>query len=61
MLNEAENIFVLVDEAHRTQYRSLAANMRVALQSRRASCPTSKAAELSSGGKGGTWRGGYVW
>ena len=30
-LNEAENIFVLVDEAHRTQYRSLAANMRVAL------------------------------
>lgn len=31
VLNEAKNIFVLVDEAHRTQYRSLAANMRVAL------------------------------
>lgn len=31
VLNVAENIFVLVDEAHRTQYRSLAANMRVAL------------------------------
>jgi type I restriction enzyme R subunit len=30
-LNRAENVFVLVDEAHRTQYRSLAANMRVAL------------------------------
>ncbi len=31
VLNEAENIFVMVDEAHRTQYRSLAANMRRAL------------------------------
>lgn len=31
MLNQAENIFVLVDEAHRTQYRSLAANLRRAL------------------------------
>ena len=31
VLNAAENIFVMVDEAHRTQYRSLAANMRVAL------------------------------
>jgi type I restriction enzyme R subunit len=31
VLNEAENIFVLVDEAHRTQYRSLAANLRRAL------------------------------
>ncbi len=31
VLNGAENIFVMVDEAHRTQYRSLAANMRVAL------------------------------
>ena len=30
-LSEAANIFVLVDEAHRTQYRSLAANMRQAL------------------------------
>jgi type I restriction enzyme R subunit len=30
-LNGAENVFVLVDEAHRTQYRSLAANMRAAL------------------------------
>ena len=30
-LSEAENIFVMVDEAHRTQYRSLAANMRQAL------------------------------
>lgn len=30
-LSRAENVFVLVDEAHRTQYRSLAANMRVAL------------------------------
>jgi type I restriction enzyme R subunit len=29
--NEAENIFVMVDEAHRTQYRTLAANMRRAL------------------------------
>ncbi len=27
-LSEAANIFVMVDEAHRTQYRSLAANMR---------------------------------
>ncbi len=27
-LSEAANVFVLVDEAHRTQYRSLAANMR---------------------------------
>lgn len=31
-LSEAENIFVLVDEAHRTQYSSLAANMRKALE-----------------------------
>jgi type I restriction enzyme, R subunit len=30
-LSEARNIFVMVDEAHRTQYRALAANMRVAL------------------------------
>jgi type I restriction enzyme, R subunit len=30
-LSEAPNIFVLVDEAHRTQYSSLAANMRKAL------------------------------
>jgi len=31
VLNEATNIFVLVDEAHRTQYKSLAANLRHAL------------------------------
>ncbi len=31
VLNAAENVFVMVDEAHRTQYRSLAANMRRAL------------------------------
>lgn len=31
VLNTAENVFVMVDEAHRTQYRSLAANMRRAL------------------------------
>ncbi|RKH29779.1 type I restriction endonuclease subunit R [Corallococcus sp. CA041A] len=31
VLSEAEHIFVLVDEAHRTQYSSLAANMRRAL------------------------------
>lgn len=31
VLSEASNIFVLVDEAHRTQYKSLAANMRKAL------------------------------
>lgn len=30
-LSEATNIFVMVDEAHRTQYASLAANMRKAL------------------------------
>ncbi|MFO8072826.1 MAG: type I restriction endonuclease subunit R [Polyangia bacterium] len=30
-LSEAANVFVLVDEAHRTQYRALAANMRQAL------------------------------
>ena len=30
-LSKAANIFVMVDEAHRTQYRSLAANMREAL------------------------------
>ncbi|MBN8465939.1 type I restriction endonuclease subunit R [Corallococcus exiguus] len=30
-LSESRNIFVLVDEAHRTQYSSLAANMRKAL------------------------------
>ena len=30
-LSDATNIFVMVDEAHRTQYRSLAANMRQAL------------------------------
>lgn len=30
-LNSDENVFVMVDEAHRTQYRSLAANMRRAL------------------------------
>ena len=30
-LSEAANIYVMVDEAHRTQYRSLAANMRQAL------------------------------
>lgn len=31
VLAEASNIFVLTDEAHRTQYGSLAANLRVAL------------------------------
>ncbi len=31
VLNKDENVFVMVDEAHRTQYRSLAANMRRAL------------------------------
>ena len=31
LLNPTENVFVMVDEAHRTQYRSLAANMRRAL------------------------------
>jgi type I restriction enzyme, R subunit len=31
ILSEAANIFVMVDEAHRTQYRSLAANIRRAL------------------------------
>ena len=31
-ITEAENIFVMVDEAHRTQYKSLAARMRLALQ-----------------------------
>ncbi len=31
VLSEAENVFVLTDEAHRTQYGSLAANLRAAL------------------------------
>lgn len=31
VLSNAENIFVMVDEAHRTQYKNLAANMRQAL------------------------------
>ncbi len=31
LLSEEENIFVMVDEAHRTQYKSLATNMRTAL------------------------------
>lgn len=31
-LTEADNVFVMVDEAHRTQYKSLAARMRLALQ-----------------------------
>lgn len=31
VLSQAENIFVMVDEAHRPQYRNLAANMRTAL------------------------------
>ena len=31
VLSDAANIFVMVDEAHRSQYRSLAANMRQAL------------------------------
>lgn len=30
-ITDAENIFVMVDEAHRTQYKSLAARMRLAL------------------------------
>ncbi|MEZ5814852.1 MAG: type I restriction endonuclease subunit R [Alphaproteobacteria bacterium] len=30
-MTKAENIFVMVDEAHRTQYKSLAAKMRLAL------------------------------
>ena len=30
-LSESRNVFVLVDEAHRTQYKSLAANMRKAI------------------------------
>jgi type I restriction enzyme R subunit len=30
-LSEADNIFVMVDEAHRTQYKNMAANMRQAL------------------------------
>lgn len=33
ILSEAANLFVFVDEAHRTQYKSLAANMRKALPS----------------------------
>jgi type I restriction enzyme, R subunit len=32
-ITDAENIFVMVDEAHRTQYKSLAARMRLALSS----------------------------
>ncbi len=31
LLSEEENIFVMVDEAHRTQYKNLATNMRTAL------------------------------
>ncbi|MGB8952293.1 MAG: type I restriction endonuclease subunit R [Candidatus Aminicenantales bacterium] len=31
MLSKADNIFIMVDEAHRTQYKNLAANMRQAL------------------------------
>lgn len=31
VLNDASNVFVMVDEAHRTQYKNLAANMRRAL------------------------------
>ncbi|MBM7556837.1 type I restriction endonuclease subunit R [Halanaerobacter jeridensis] len=31
VLNESENIFVMVDEAHRTQYKDLAFNMRRAM------------------------------
>jgi type I restriction enzyme R subunit len=31
VLTDADNVFVMVDEAHRTQYRNLAANMRRAL------------------------------
>ncbi|WP_408956578.1 type I restriction endonuclease subunit R [Natroniella sp. ANB-PHB2] len=31
ILNESENIFIMVDEAHRTQYKDLAFNMRRAL------------------------------
>jgi len=31
VLSDAENVFVMVDEAHRTQYKNLAANMRQAL------------------------------
>ncbi len=31
VLSEAENLFVLVDESHRTQYKGLALNMRTAL------------------------------
>ena len=31
LLSEAENVFVMVDEAHRSQYRGLAANLRKAL------------------------------
>ena len=31
VLSDAANIFVMVDEAHRSQYRNLAANMRLAL------------------------------
>jgi hypothetical protein len=31
LLSEASNIFVLADEAHRTQYGGLAANLRKAL------------------------------
>lgn len=32
ILTENENVFVLVDEAHRTQYKKLAANMRQAMK-----------------------------
>ena len=31
VLNDASNVFVMVDEAHRTQYKNLAGNMRAAL------------------------------
>lgn len=31
VLSDADNVFVMVDEAHRTQYKNLAANMRQAL------------------------------
>lgn len=32
VLTDAENVFVMVDEAHRSQYRGLAANMRKAMK-----------------------------
>lgn len=59
LLSERDDIIVIVDEAHRTQYESLAENMRVGLPNAQYLAFTGTPL-LTKGGKTKEWFGGYV-